>query len=115
MTLLTDPLNYAATKGRTKHISLAVASDHCCGMTTPTQDLSCIFLRAAHDRENGTCGRHLLEVTALGWLQRLQEAPQAALVLVHLCVLRRQVQGILLPIQDLQCRKGVKCGVCLLC
>ena len=110
-TLPTDPLHYTANNGRTKHMSLAVARDHCYGMTASTQDLSCNCLSASTGNgKNGTCGRRLLEVSALGWLQRLQEAPQAALVLIHLCMLRRQVQGILLPIQDLQCRMGMKRG-----
>ena len=49
-----------------------------------------------------TCCRHRLEVAALGGLHGAQEAPQAALVLVDLGVLRGQVQCILLPIQHLQ-------------
>ena len=49
-----------------------------------------------------TCSRHRLEVTALGRLHGAQEAPQAALVLIYLGVLRGQVQRILFPIQHLQ-------------
>ena len=59
----------------------------------------------SHTRVGHTWGPNWLEITAarhgLHGLRGAQEAPEAALVLFHLRVLRGQVQRILLAIQNL--------------